>query len=100
MDLVALKIFDMEEEHAVYPYDQPEPYINISNEDKGKQKSQELGTSDEESMTSDIYGEDDQWTFIENPTYETFENPIYDMSNEQSVYSETYESCKEEHSKF
>ena len=51
-------------------------------------------------LTSDIYGEDGYWNVIGNPTYETFENifenPIYDMSNEESVYSETYEICKEE----
>ena len=34
MDLVALGNFDMEKEHAVYPYDQSEPYISINNEDK------------------------------------------------------------------
>ena len=31
---VALGNFDMEKEHVVYPYDQFEPYISISNEDK------------------------------------------------------------------
>ena len=34
MDLFALGNFDMEKEHAVYPYDQFDPYIRISNEDK------------------------------------------------------------------
>ena len=34
MDLVALGNFDMEKGHAVYPYDQSEPYISISNEAK------------------------------------------------------------------
>ena len=34
MDLVALGNFDMEEEHAVYTYDQFERYIRISIEDK------------------------------------------------------------------
>ena len=34
MDLVALGNFDMEKEHAVYPYDQSEPYISINNEEK------------------------------------------------------------------
>ena len=34
MDHVALVKFDMEKEHAVYPYDQSEAYIHISNEDK------------------------------------------------------------------
>ena len=103
MDLVALGNFDMEEEHVVYPYDQFEPYIGINNEDKENLIS-ELDIRDGESITFDIYGEDDYQTFIENPTYETFEfffeNPIYDMSSEESVYSETYGSCKEELSKF
>ena len=36
MDHVALGNFDMEKEHAFYPYDQSKPYINISNEDKEK----------------------------------------------------------------
>ena len=39
MDLMALGNFDMEKEHAVYPYDQSEPYMSISNEDKGKKNS-------------------------------------------------------------
>ena len=34
MDHVALGNFDMEKEHVVYPYNQSEPYISISNEDK------------------------------------------------------------------
>ena len=34
MHLVGLGNFDMEKEHAVYPYDQSEAYIRISNEDK------------------------------------------------------------------
>ena len=34
MDLVALGNFDMEKEHAIYPYDQFDLYIIISNEDK------------------------------------------------------------------
>ena len=34
MDLMALGNFDMEKEHAVYPYDQSKPYISISNEDR------------------------------------------------------------------
>ena len=34
MDHVALGNFDMKKEHAVYPHDQSEPYISISNEDK------------------------------------------------------------------
>ena len=67
---------------------------------KEDEDSQGLGTSDEHSLISDIDGDDDYWTFIENPTYDTFENifenPIYDVSSEGSVYSETYESCNEE----
>ena len=30
MDLLALGNFCMEEEHAVYPYDQSEPYVSIN----------------------------------------------------------------------
>ena len=55
-------------------------------------------TSDEASLIFDIDGDDDYWTFNENPTYDTFENIfenlIYDMSSKGSCYSETYESCK------
>ena len=64
--------------------------------------SQGLDTNDEASLISDIDGDDDYWTFIENPTYDTFENIfenlIYDVSSMGSCYSETYESCKEEQS--
>ena len=89
---------------------------------KEDEDSQGLGTSDEHSLISDIDGHDDYWTFIENPTSDTleniFENPIHDLYNEESVYSgicgssiydgfskgsvysETYESCKEEQSEF
>ena len=74
MDLVALGNFDMEEEHATNPYDQSQPYINVNNEDKEKKYIQELDTSDEESIISYIYGEDDYWAINENPTYETFGN--------------------------
>ena len=88
MDLVAMGNFYMEEEDATNPYDQSEPYIGFNNKDKKNKYIQELDTNDEESITSDIYGEDDYWTI--------FENPIYDMSSEESVYYETYESCKEE----
>ena len=62
--------------------------------------SQGLDTSDEASIISDIDGDDDYWTLIENPTYDIFENLIYDVSSEGSVYSETYESCKEEQLEF
>ena len=100
MYLVALVNSYMEEEHAANPYDQYEPYINVNNEDKEKKYIQELDTNDEESITYDIYGEDDYWTINENPTYNTFENifenPFYDMSSEESLYSNTYESCKED----
>ena len=91
MDLVALGNFYMEEKHAANPYDQSKPYISVNNEDKEKKYIQELDTSDEESIKFDIYGEDNYWTIIDNPTYETFENHIYDMSRKESVYSETYE---------
>ena len=37
MDHVALGKFDMEKEHATYPYDQSGPYISINNEDMEKQ---------------------------------------------------------------
>ena len=54
--------------------------------------SQRLETSDEASLISDIDGDGDYWTFIENPTYDIFENIfenlIYDVSSERSVYSE------------
>ena len=47
---------------------------------------QECDTSDEVSLTTNIDGNDDCWTFIENPIHETFgnifENPIYDMHRE------------------
>ena len=41
MDLVALVKFYVEEEHAVYTYDQSEPYISTGNEDLEKQCSEE-----------------------------------------------------------
>ena len=66
--------------------------------------SQGLDTNDEASLISDIDGDDGYWTSIENPTYDIFENIfenlIYDVSSEGSVYSETYESCKEEQLEF
>ena len=40
MDLVALGNFYMEERHAVYTYDQSEPYISTRNEDLEKQCSE------------------------------------------------------------
>ena len=50
------------------------------------------------------HSNNDYWTFIENPTYDIFENIfenlIYDVSSKGSVYSETYESCKEEQLEF
>ena len=62
-----------------------------------------LDTSDEASLISDIDGDDDYWNFIENPTYDTFENifenPIHDMIS-KNCSSETYESYKEEQSEF
>ena len=36
--------------------------------------SQGLDTNDEASLISNIDGDDDYWTFIENPTYDTFKN--------------------------
>ena len=87
MDLLALGNFDMEKEHAVYPYDQSEPYIRISDEDKENLIS-ELDISNGESITYDMDGSDDYWNFIDNPTCENFiENPIHDMSSKGSVYS-------------
>ena len=72
--------------------------------EQNEECSQGLDTNDEASLISNIDGDDDYWTFIENPTYDNFknlfENPIYDMSSKGSVYSETYESCKEEQSEF
>ena len=68
--------------------------------EQNEECSQGLDTSDEASLISDIDGDDDYWTFIENPTYDIFENLIYDVSSEGSVYSETYESCKEEQLEF
>ena len=68
--------------------------------EQNEECSQGLDTSDEASLISDIDGDDDYWTFIENPTYDIFENLIYNMSSKGSCYSETYKSCKEEQSKF
>ena len=55
--------------------------------------TQECDTSDEDCLVTDVDGNDDYWTFIENPIYETFENrfenPIYDMPREGSVDLET-----------
>ena len=54
---------------------------------------QECDTSDEYSLVIGVDGNDDCWSFIENPIYETFENlfenPIYDMPREGSVDLET-----------
>ena len=68
--------------------------------EQNEECSQGLDISDEASLISNIDGDDDYWTIIENPTYDTFENLIYDMSSKESVYSETYEICKEEQSEF
>ena len=69
---------------------------------KEDEDSQGLGTSDEHSIIFDINGDD----LFENPIYdmssegsvclEICGSPIYDASNKGSVYSDTYESCKEE----
>ena len=71
---------------------------------KEDEDSQGLRTSDEQSLISDIDGDD----LLENPIYdmssersvciEIYGSPIYDASNKGSVYSDTYESCKEEQS--
>ena len=58
MDLMALENFDMEKEHAVYPYDQSKPYITISNEDKENLIS-ECNINNGKSITFDIDGGDD-----------------------------------------
>ena len=72
MDHVALGNFDMKKEHVVYPYDQFEPYISISNEDKENLISK-LDISNGESITFDIDGGNDYWDFcgylINNPIY-------------------------------
>ena len=72
--------------------------------EQNEECSQGLDTSDETSLIYDIDGNDDYWTFIENPTYDTFENIfenlIHDMSSKGSCSSETYESYKEEQSEF
>ena len=83
MDHVALGNFDMEKEHAFYPYDQSEPYIKISNEDK-ENLILEHDISNGESITSDIDGSDDYWNFCEY----LIENLIYAISNKGSVYLE------------
>ena len=41
--------------------------------EQNQECSQGLDTSDEASLISDIDGNDDYWTFIENPTYDTVE---------------------------
>ena len=65
---------------------------------------QGFDANDNDFLISDKDRDDDYWIFTENLIYESFENlienPIYDMSNEGSVYSKTFESCKEEHSNF
>ena len=51
--------------------------------------SQGYRVSDESSLKADMDGNDDYWTFTDNPIYETFENlienPIYDMTNKGSM---------------
>ena len=68
----------------------------------GGQHAQGLDTNDEASLISGIDGNDDYWTFIENPTYDTFENIFenltYDVSSMGSCYSETYKEEKLEFS--
>ena len=105
MDLVALGNFDMEEEHAIYPYDESKSYIRISNEDKESLTS-ELDISNGESITSDIDGGDDYWDFcgylIKNPIYaisikgivylEICGSPIYYTSIEGSMDPKTLEN--------
>ena len=68
---MALGNFDMEKEHAVYPYGQSKPYISISNEDKENLIS-ELDISNGESITYDMDGIDDYWNFIDNPTWKYY----------------------------
>ena len=114
MDHVALGNFDMKKEHAVYPYDQSEPYISISNEDKENLIS-EPDISNGESITSNIDDGDDYWDFcgylIKNPIYaisskgsvylEICGSPIYYTSIEGSMDLETLEnpSMEKQHSK-
>ena len=78
---MALGNFDMEKEHAVYPYDQSEPYISISNEEKENLISK-LDISNGESI--DINGGDDYWDFCGY----LIKNPIYAISSKGSVYLE------------
>ena len=80
MDLVALGNFDMEKEHAVYPYDQSQPYISISNEDKENSIS-EPDINNGESITSNIDYGDDYWDFCGY----LIKNPIYAISSKGSV---------------
>ena len=54
MNHVALGIFDMKKEHAVYPHDQFKPYISISNEDK-ENLIPKLDISNGESITSNKF---------------------------------------------
>ena len=57
--------------------------------EQNEECSQGLNTSDKTSLISDIDGDDDYWTFIENPTCDTFENIfgnlVYDVSIEFPV---------------
>ena len=81
MDHVALGNIDMKKEHAVYPHDQFEPYISISNEDKENSIS-EPDINNGESITSNIDDGDDYWDFCGY----LIKNPIYAISSKGSVY--------------
>ena len=83
MDHVALGNFDIKKEHAVYPHDQSDPYISISNEDKENLIS-EPDISNGESITSNIDDGDDYWDFCGY----LIKNPIYAISSKGSVYLE------------
>ena len=83
MDHVALGNFDMEKEHAVYPHDQFEPYISISNEEKENLIS-EPDINNGESITSKVDDGDDYWDFCGY----LIKNPIYAISSKGSVYLE------------
>ena len=81
MDHVALGNFDMQKVHAVYPHNQFEPYISISNEDK-ENLILELDISNGESITSNIDDGDDYWDFCRY----LINNPIYSMWKSNLLY--------------